>query len=100
MNERSELDQARVAALGRIEQAERMYKYGIVLVALFEGLLGIAFLSLMDFQERSHWLLLLGAILVYGIVLISVVNLGRYINAATHTILQAIFAQRTQEGNP
>lgn len=98
MDKSSTLDQTRAAALGRIERAERTYKLGIVLVAVFEGLFGMAFLMLMDFHDRSHVLLLLAAVLVYGVVLIAVVNLGRYVNSSTHTILNAIFAQRQEEG--
>jgi hypothetical protein len=98
MSGSTHLDQARAAALKRIEKAERAYKLGIVLVALFEGGFGLAFLLVMDFHDRLHWLILLAACLVYGIVLTSVINLGKYIDSATHTILSAIFAQRQEEG--
>ena len=98
MNDSTRLDQTRATALGRIERAERTYQLGIALVAVFEALFGLGFLMLMDFHDRLHWLLLLAAILVYGVVLIAVVNLGKYINSATHTILNAIFAQRKDAG--
>jgi hypothetical protein len=100
MSTSTNLDQSRAAALARIERAERTYKLGIVLVAVFEALFGLAFLMVMDFRDRLHWLLLLAAILVYGIVIISVVNLGRYVNSATHAILNAIFAQGGGEKSP
>jgi drug/metabolite transporter (DMT)-like permease len=93
MNALTELDLARAAALKRIDRAERSYKLGIVFVGVFEGIFGLAFLALMDFHDRLHWLLLVAACLVYGIVIICVVNLGRYVNSATHTIVNAIFAQ-------
>ncbi len=91
------LDEARSAALRRIERAERTYRYGIVFVAMFEAIFGLAYLLLMDFHNRLHWLLLLAACLIYGIVLICVVNLGIYVNSATQTILNAIFSQRSRE---
>jgi predicted PurR-regulated permease PerM len=94
MSESNNLDQARADALKRIEQAERNYTVGIILVVIFEAVFGMAFLLLMDFRDRLHWLLLLAAVLVYGVVLLSVVNVGKYITSATHTILQAIFAQQ------
>ena|SRR5262245_12620568 len=99
MTEPANLDRVRTAALERIEQAERKYKFGIVFVAAFEAVFGVAFLLLMDFHERLHWLILIAACLTYGIVIIGVVNLGNYVNAATQTILRAIFAH-SQDGKP
>src|SRR5262245_14238201 len=93
MTEPANLDRVRTAALERIEQAERRYKFGIVFVAAFEAVFGVAFLLLMDFQERLHWLILLAACLTYGIVIIGVVNLGKYVNSAKQTILRAILAR-------
>ncbi|MBY0230449.1 MAG: hypothetical protein K2W96_14285 [Gemmataceae bacterium] len=92
----SNLDQAREAALARIDRAERNYKLGIVLVAAFEAVFGLAFLLLMDFRERSHWLMLLAAMLAYGVVLISVVNVGKYLTASTNAILQALLARQRE----
>lgn len=97
MNELSRADQARTAALARIQRAERNHRLGILLVAVFEAVFGLAFLLIMDFRDRSHWLILLAAVLAYGVVLISVVNLGRYVNAATHTLLQAILERQSKE---
>jgi hypothetical protein len=97
MSGSTDLDQVRAAALKRIERAERTYKLGIVCVAIFEALFGLAFLWLMDFGYRLHWLLLLAACLIYGCVLMAIVNLGKYVDSATHTILNAIFAQRQDE---
>ncbi len=97
MTDPANLDRVRTAALQRIEQAERKYKFGIVFVAVFEAIFGLAFLLLMDFHERLHWLILISACLTYGIVIICVVNLGNYVNSATQTILRAIFAQYQPE---
>jgi predicted PurR-regulated permease PerM len=101
MTEPANLDRVRTAALARIEQAERKYKFGIVFVALFEAVFGLAFLWLMDFRERLHWLILIAACLTYGMVIICTVNLGNYVNSATHTILRAIFARdQGDQGTP
>jgi uncharacterized membrane protein YbhN (UPF0104 family) len=97
MTEPANLDRVRTAALERIEQAERKYKFGIVFVAAFEAVFGVAFLLLMDFHERLHWLILIAACLTYGIVIICVVNLGIYVNSATQTILRAIFARNQDD---
>src|SRR5262245_17090396 len=101
MTETANLDRVRTAALERIEQAERKYKFGIVFVAAFEAIFGVAFLLLMDFHERLHWLILIAACLTYGIVIICVVNLGNYVNSATQSILRAIFVcQQDEKGMP
>jgi hypothetical protein len=98
VTEPANLDRVRAAALERIEQAERKYKFGIVFLAAFEAIFGVAFLLLMDFHERLHWLILIATCLTYGIVIICVANLGNYINSATQTILRAIFARHQGDG--
>jgi uncharacterized membrane protein YjjB (DUF3815 family) len=97
MSQTSRSDQARTAALARIQRAERNHRLGILAVALFEAVFGLAFLLIMDFRDRGHWLILLAAVLAYGVVLLSVVNLGRYVNAAAHAILQAVLSQQTKD---
>src|SRR5262245_36281638 len=97
MTETANLDRVRTAALERIEKAERKYMVGIVFVAVFEAIFGVAFLLLMDFYERLHWLILIAACLTYGIVIICVVNLSNYVNSATQTILRAIFAHQEDD---
>src|SRR5262249_55581481 len=97
MTEPANLDRVRTAALERIEQAEQKYKFGIVFVAAFECVFGVAFLLLMDFRERLHWLILIAACLTYGIVILCVVNLGTYLNSATQTILRAVFARNQDD---
>jgi len=86
-------DRARQGALERIERAEWKYKFGFVAVAAAEAIFLAAYLLLMDFRDRLHWLILLAAVLTYGVVLIGVVNLGIYVNASTRAILRAILAQ-------
>lgn len=93
MTNPTNVDSVLAGALVRIERAERNYKFGIVFVAIFEAAFGLAYLLLMDFHERLHWLILIAACLTYGIVIICVVNLGMYVNSATQSILQAIFAR-------
>lgn len=93
MSDPTNLDRVRTAALDRIEKAERNYKLGILLVVGVELLFGGLFLFLMDFRDRLHWLILLAACLTYGMLLVAVVNLGKYINASTQAILRAIFTR-------
>src|SRR5262245_60530212 len=100
MTERENLDRVRTTALERIEAAERKYKLGIAMVAAFEAVFGVAYLLVMDFRERLHWLILIAACLTYGIVIICVVNLGNYVNSATQTILKAIFRNQEDKGTP
>ncbi len=94
MAESTRLDQVRAAALERIERAERKYKIGVVYVAAWEGLCLVAFLVLMDFRDRLHWLILIAACLTYGIAMICMLNLGIYVQSSAQAILRAILVQR------
>jgi hypothetical protein len=94
MNEPINLDAVRAAALQRIDQAERRYKFGIVAFAFMEALFGGAFLLLMDFSNRLHWLLLVMALLIYATLSVGIFSLGAYIQASTQGLLNAILQQR------
>ena len=93
MSDMSQPDRARLTALERIERAERKYKFGFVAVAAAEAVFLAAYLILMNFHDRLHWLILIAAVLTYGVVLVGVVNLGIYVNASTQAILRAILAK-------
>jgi hypothetical protein len=83
-------DAAVAAALARIDRSERRFKALIVLAALVEAICIGAFLWLMDFRERLHWLVLLAAILVYATLAVGLFALGAHVNAAVLRVLRAI----------
>jgi hypothetical protein len=97
MSDANRPDRARVTALERIERAERKYRFGFAAVAAAEAIFLAAYLLLMDFHDRLHWLILLAAVLTYGVVLIGVVNLGIYVNASTQAIVRAVLAKEVDE---
>jgi hypothetical protein len=97
MSDTSRPDRARLSALERIERAERKYKLGFAAVAAAEAIFLAAYLILMDFRDRLHWLILIAAVLTYGVVLVGVINLGIYVNASTQAILRAILARDSED---
>jgi hypothetical protein len=94
MTEPPNLDDLRAAALRRIDAAERNFKLGVVAFAVLEALFGGAFLVLMDFHDRLHWLLLLAAVLTYSTVAAAVFTVGAYIRTSTQGIVNAILHER------
>jgi hypothetical protein len=93
----TDLDKVRGEALRRIDRAEFQYKLGIFLLALCEGVFMVAYLLLMDFGNRLHWLLLVAAMLIYCTLLVGIINVGQYVRSSTQGILKAIDALRGEE---
>jgi hypothetical protein len=92
MNEPTDLDKVRAAALERMERAERSYAIGKTFLITFEATLLACVLITMDYRDRLHWMLLFTALLVYGIWLGGILTLGSYIKYSTQGILKAIDA--------
>lgn len=84
------LNRVRGAALDRIEKTERQFKWALVGAALFEGLFLITFLLAMEHNNRTHWLLLIGTVGSYTIVILGLIVLGTFVNRCTARILKAI----------
>src|SRR6516165_4336783 len=95
VNEPTDLDKVRAAALERMERAEFSYKLGKLFLITFEAALLACVLLTMDYRDRLHWLLLYTALLVYGIWLGGILTLGSYIKYSTQGILKAIEALRS-----
>jgi hypothetical protein len=92
MNEPTDLDKIRAAALERMDRAELNFKLGKLFLITFEAALLACVLLTMDYRDRLHWLLLYTALLVYGIWLGGILTLGSYIKYSTQGILKAIEA--------
>ena len=90
MNHQDNLDRLRSASLEKIERAQRGQKALAIVAAVFEAAGLLAFLLLMDFSNRTHVLLLLAAVLIYGTILLWLLSLGSYLKQSILRILQAI----------
>ena len=99
MNDEKELNSIRQATLKEIDQADRRIKYLSIAAALVEGSLLVAFLYLMDFSNKLHWLILIAAGLVYLCLAIGLVMLGSYFQSSTRKILRAIFELGAQDSS-
>jgi hypothetical protein len=83
-------DEIRRSALDTIERQERFFKMSFFGAVAFEGLFLIAFLALMDLNNRTHTLLLVGTVATYTIVVLGLVALGAMANRNTARIIRAI----------
>lgn len=90
MHDQDNLNHVRSSALEKIDRTEKAQKWMTVVAAVFEVVGLVAFLLLMDFSDRTHVLLLLAAILVYGTILLWLLSLRFYLQQSTLRILQAI----------
>ena len=93
MNDRSTLDRARESALDRIDRAERRFRTMFYLAAVFEALFLGTFLLLADLHERTHVLILLGAVGVYTLVALGLFALGAHVSRCAERVLRAIDAR-------
>lgn len=65
MNTDERLDAIRTSTLDRIDRSDRWFK-AMIAVAFLTEIAGLTtFLLLMDFADRTHWLILVAAVLVY-----------------------------------
>lgn len=93
MNDRSALDRARESALDRIDRAERRFRTVLYIATAFEFVFLATFLLLADLHERTHVLILLGAVGVYTIVVLGLFALGAHVSRCAERVLRAIDAR-------
>ena len=72
-------DDVRRAALGKIDSIRRFASGLLVVVALLEGALFIKLLTMVDFADHLHVMLLVMTGLIYGTLGLGLVVLGAYI---------------------
>lgn len=90
-------DDSGARALERIDRAKATVTRWVISVALVEGALLIAFALLADFSNRTHLLLLLSSLLIYGTIGLSIAAVAAYIRVCTLRIISAIeLLQRPQ----
>jgi len=90
MNETVNADQARRAALERIERSERNYRLAFYGAVILEALFLAAFLLLADFRDRVHLLLLVSTVAVYTIIALGLLALGAHVSSNTLRLLKAV----------
>lgn len=90
MPDQDKIDRVRSAALEKIDRTERAQKWMTYVAAAFEAAGLVVFLLLMDFSNRTHVLLLLAAVLIYGVILLWLLSLRFYLKQSVLRILQAI----------
>lgn len=83
-------DRARAAALDQIDKTERNFKRAMSLVAIVEALFLGLMIYLVDFHDRTHLLIFVGAIGTYGIGILTVFALGAHLNRKFQMLLHAL----------
>ena len=75
-------------------KSERAYVWWFGAAAVVEAIMLVAFLLVMDFHDRLHWLILIAAFLVYGTLTLVVIALGAYMRHCIFRVLRALELQR------
>ena len=83
-------DRASAAALDQIDQTERNFKRAMAVTALVEALFLALMIYLVDFHDRTHLLIFVGAIGTYGIGILTVFALGAHLNRKFQMLIRAI----------
>ena len=76
--------------LDAMERAHKRRTQLIVMLGGIEGALLLAFVLVMDFGNRLHWLILIGSLLTYGTLGAGLLVLGAHANVNTLRILQSL----------
>jgi hypothetical protein len=94
MPEQVNLDGIRSEVLARINRSERNFKLAFYAAAVFEGVFLIAFLLLMQLDNRLHVLLLIATVGSYSVVVLGLVALGAHVNRCVLRVLKAMELQQ------
>ncbi|HEV8629299.1 MAG TPA: hypothetical protein VGV61_03210 [Thermoanaerobaculia bacterium] len=86
----TDADRVRLAALDRIDRAERHFKLAFFGAACIEIAFLGGFLLLADLHNRMHLLLLLATVATYTIVAAGLFALGAHVSRNTQRVLRAI----------
>lgn len=85
-----EISVARLNALDEIDKHARYFRIAILGGLIFEMALLTGLLLLMDRQNTTHWLLLIGFVGSYSIVIMAIVALGAHVGRVGQRILRAL----------
>jgi hypothetical protein len=81
---------AREAVLARVDRSDRAFRTAVLATAAAEVLLLGFSLSLMDFRNRDHLLMLALAVLTYTTIAVGLVALGAFVNRGLARILAGL----------
>ena len=90
MVDTNHLNNIHEGVLDKIDSSARHYKALFIVAACCEGVCLAAFLLLMDFANRDHWLLLVTACLIYWTVGVGLLALAAWNRHWVLRILSAI----------
>lgn len=86
----TDLDELRHNALERIDRSERAFRGWVIAAGVVEAAGLIAFILLADFSDRTHLLLLVAALLIYGTLAMGIIALGAFIRVGLLRVVKAI----------
>jgi hypothetical protein len=78
------------AALARIDRFAAYFKLAILVGCTIEAALLGGLVWLMDFRNPTHWMLLIGCVGSYSIVIMAIVALGAHVSLVGQRILKAL----------
>ena len=87
------LDDARQSVLDRMEAGRRMVRLGTGAAALLEAAMLVACIMLVDWHDRTQFLLFLIFVLSYFILILGMIALAGHVSTATARILAALEAR-------
>jgi uncharacterized YccA/Bax inhibitor family protein len=90
MVETTHLNNIHEGVLDKIDRSARHYKVLFIVAACCEGVCLAAFLLVMDFANRDHWLLLITACLIYWTLSVGLLALAAWSRHGVLRILSAI----------
>jgi hypothetical protein len=84
------MDRVRQAALAEVEQGERRTGWLLAAAGLFEAVVFVAILFIIDWGDATHLVVFLCACLVYAPLAFGLVSLHSALDAATQRVLAGI----------
>lgn len=85
-----EISLARSNALHDIDRMAKYFRIAIFGGCAVEAALLAGLLLLMDFRNHTHWLLFIGFVGSYSIVILAIVALGAHVSRVGQRILRAL----------
>ena len=85
----NETGRARSNAMAEIDKFARYFRLAILGGCIIEAALLSTLLWIMDFKNPTHWMLLIGFVGSYSIVIMAIVALGAHVSRVGQRILKA-----------
>lgn len=90
MNSRTDIDSMRVKAIQGVARTEIFFRLCLGVAVLVEaaGLFGLLYFT--DFSDRTHRLILMQTLLVYGTLAMGIIAIGILVRQSTLRVLSAM----------